>query len=287
MLFNFKRISRTVLLVAGAASLSACTLFSAPAEEQKAVEALHANQLQAAYDATLLAHRTQGAIAPHSFETQVRTEVRNQQNLDLNQALNTLSEDELHVRLTTLDNQLNRYKHASHKGSEFQQLWSLLPSLPVLEERKAVKLVLSNKVGAPVTADGDRQAYLTDLQLNKLFNSFVISVDALTPETEVFENALIEELKQQGLNISARRPSLILQYFIEMSDAGQGKEVIGDFELKDRSAKLFQSLSTELTASASESATAENVAIKQIADQITRLMLSKTLERINAVNQYQ
>lgn len=290
MLLKSHRTSRAAVAFTALLTLSACgVLTSSPqdgAAHTASSPALSASQLQSAYDATLLAHRNAGEISSHSLEAKVRSAVRHQQNLAVGDTLSRLSETELRQRLSELDSRLEQYHHASHKGSEFLQLWSLLPALPVLEERKAIKLVLQNATGEPIASSADRAAYLMDLQLNQLFNAFAISVDALTPETEVFEEALVAALNQHGLNMSARRPSLVLQYFIEMYDTDEGKEVVGDFELKDRSAKLFQSLSTELKTRASETASAESVAIEQIADEITRLMLTKALERISAVNQY-
>ncbi|MEC7360112.1 hypothetical protein [Vibrio parahaemolyticus] len=291
MLFKQTKLTRAAGLLGSVIVLGACSVL--PGAQQStdtnqtmtaSFASVQSSALQSAYDATLLAHRNAGEIAPSAFETKVRTAVRSSLSLDLAGVLDKQSETQLKARLAALDSALAKYKNASHKGSEFEQLWSLLPILPVIEERKAVKLVLQNKLGAEINSAADHMITMVDLQLNHLFNSFVISVDALTPETQVFEPLLVEKLTEQGLNISARRPSLILQYFIEMYDTDNGKEAVGDFELKDRSAKVFQSYSTEVAITSTASADA--MAVDRIASELSNLMLEQALQRINDVNQY-
>lgn len=285
ILFGFMLASSGALLTACSGTDTKTDAKTSAAVSQQATEI----SLQSAYEQSLLAHRNSGVIAMDSFESKVRQAVRSELNLDLGVLESAVNSSEtqdasLLQRLNELDQKLETYKHATFKGSEFEQLWSLIPVLPVLEERKALKLAVEADSQQPVMLKNDRMAELIDLQLNSLFNSFVISVDALTPETQVFESQLKAQLTAEGLNVSARRPSLILQYFVEAYEVENGLEVIGDFEFKDRDSKLFKAFSTQVNIENSGQQDAKQAAFEQIAQQLSDLMLEQAVKRITDVN---
>ena len=285
ILFGFMLASSGALLTACSGTETKTDAKTSAAVSQQATEI----SLQSAYEKSLLAHRNSGVIAMDSFESKVRQAVRSELNLDLGVLESAVNSSEtqdasLLQRLNELDQKLETYKHATFKGSEFEQLWSLIPVLPVLEERKALKLAVEADSQQPVMLKNDRMAELIDLQLNSLFNSFVISVDALTPETQVFESQLKAQLTAEGLNVSARRPSLILQYFVEAYEVENGLEVIGDFEFKDRDSKLFKAFSTQVNIENSGQQDAKQAAFEQIAQQLSDLMLEQAVKRITDVN---
>ncbi|WP_130536532.1 hypothetical protein [Thiomicrorhabdus indica] len=285
ILFGFMLASSGALLTACSGTNTKTDSETPTAVAQQSSEI----SLQAAYEQSLLAHRNSGVIAVDSFESKVRQVVRSELNLDMSDLESAVNGSEtqgasLLQRLNELDQKLEAYKHASFKGSEFEQLWSLIPALPVLEERKALKLAVEADSQQPVVLKNDRMAELIDLQLNSLFNSFVISVDALTPETQVFESQLKTQLKAEGLNVSARRPSLILQYFVEAYEVEGGLEVIGDFEFKDRDSKLFKAFSTQVNIENAGQKDVRQAAFERIAKQLSDLMLEQANKRITDVN---
>lgn len=284
---NFPIFISTLIisLTLAGCSLNATTMTESNTQALES-NASQAKQLAENYQQTLLAHREAGAIPAHAFEAKDRQAIRNQLDLDFATLNQQAMEhpDQLQNQLLILDQQLENYRHATHQGSEFRQLWSLIPVLPTLEKRKALTLVLATQQAVPENLKNQRMATLMDLQLNYLFNTFVINVDGLTPETQAFEAELVQQLKAQGFNISARRPSLILQYFIEAYDTEQGLEVIGDFELKDRDSKPFQTLSSVITVEHNTDVPRQ-IAIKQLTQEVSDLMLQQALQRVQNVNQ--
>lgn len=286
---KFNLVLFSVIISSSAVLMNGCSSSqSVMSKEAVSPESEQEVSLQSTYHQSLLAHRNAGVIASDSFESKVRQQVRTNLALDLNdlqaKARVAESKEVLLQQLKMLDQKLDLYKHATFKGSEFEQLWSLIPVLPVLEERKTLKLAIHSDSEQPISLKNDRMAELMDLQLNQLFNSFVISVDALTPETQVFESQLKKQLKAEGLNISARRPSLILQYFVEAYEIEGGLEAVGDFEFKDRDSKLFKALSTQVIIESANHTDVNQAAFEKIAKQLSGLMLEQAIKRINDVN---
>lgn len=190
----------------------------------------------------------------------------------------------LQARLAQLDAQLADYKHASYRGSELNQLWALIPALPTLEERALVQAALAQMFGEVPSLANERMAYLMDRQISALFDSFVIGVDALTAEAERFEADLVRALKAAGLTISARRPSLILKYFIEQEREGQALTLIGDVELINRDSSRFATLSDEVTVSDDDPQRAQHAALAQLAQAVSALMLQQAMTHIEQHN---
>lgn len=275
------------LLVVTGVALSACSTTQTPKHtEAHPRTQVSAEALERAFASTTLSHREQGAIAATSFEADVRNAVREQLDIDF-EHLTKIDYEQLLRELQQADAHLATFKHASHRGSDLTQLWALLPALPTLERRKALQLAFRSQFQSeehPALAN-ERMAEMMDLQLNRLFGGFTISLDALTPETEAFEDKLVAGLKQEGLNISARRPSLILEYFIDAYDVEGETEVIADFEFKDRSAQTFHALSNMTTYPTTAEESAQQAAFNYLADDIAEQLLNKALTRIQNVNQ--
>jgi hypothetical protein len=190
----------------------------------------------------------------------------------------------LQARLEQLDAQLADYKHASYRGSEFTQLWALIPALPTLEERALVKAALVQMFGEQPPLANERMAYLMERQISALFDSFVIGVDALTAEAEAFEADWVSALKAAGLTISARRPSLILKYFIEQAREDQTLTLVADVELIHRDSSRFATLSDEVTVSDDDHPRAQQAALTQLAQAINALILQQAMTRIEQHN---
>lgn len=270
------------LLMCSSVALTACSSNSVdPNANLKVMTS--ALSLQNSFEQTTLAHRKAGEIAIGSFEAKLRSKVRADLALDF-EHLSSASKDELLADLNNIDQRLSLFKHASQRGTAQEQLWALLPVLPTLETRKALQVTLKQRFNESPELSHAKMAELMDLQLNRLFGDFAISLDALTPETEKFESLLVQKLQSEGLNISARRPSLIMEYFID-SYAEEGEvELVTDFEFKDRSAQTFHALSNVASYSSSEGDQARDDAFSTIANDVTEQLLNKALHQINAVN---
>ncbi|MEO9275914.1 hypothetical protein ABFY09_13835 [Marinomonas sp. 5E14-1] len=272
------------LLISSGVALTVCSNSQASSNTTPNDEAsVSAEMLQSSFEKTALAHRKPGDIEENSFEAKLRDSIRSELNIDFGYLKNA-QESELLLALIKEDTHLAHFKHASHHGSDLEQLWALLPALPTLEQRKAIKVALNERFDETPNLPNDKMAELMDLQLNRLFGGFTVSLDALTLETEQFESLLVDGLKSEGLNISARHPSLTLEYFIETyTDQGE-VELIADFEFKDRSARTFHTLSHETTYSSNDGDQAQKNAFSSLANDISKQLLEKATTRINNVN---
>lgn len=271
-----------VLLISSCGALTACSSNPViPNANQEVVAS--ALSLQNSFEETTLAHRKAGEIAIGSFEAKLRSKVRADLALDF-EHLSSASKDELLAELNKIDQRLSLFQHASHRGTALEQLWALLPALPTLEIRKAFKVALKERFSESPELSHEKMAELMDLQLNRLFGDFAISLDALTPETEKFESLLVKKLQAEGLTISARRPSLIMEYFIDSYEEEGKVELVTDFEFKDRNAQTFQALSNEAAYSSSAGEQARDEAFKVIANDVAEQLLHKAITRIHAVN---
>lgn len=195
----------------------------------------------------------------------------------------------LSEQLLTLDSQLSDYKHATHLGSELEQLWSLAPVLPSLEARRIIKKALVEQFGDLPALENDYLAKLIDLQLSGLFNRMNISVDSLTAETAIYESFLVDGLKESGLNISARRPSLMVNYYIEQYIEDDEVVLVADIELNYRNGSRFAQFSDELVVSYEADESVEevkNLAYLSLADDLTNLLLSKLYTHIKVFNEH-
>lgn len=271
------------LLIASCIAITACSNQQIANTDNVNETPISANTLQNAFNETTLAHRNAGDIKAKSFEAKLRNKVRSELNLDF-EYLASASYDQLLADLTEVDAHLAKFRYAAHRGSTQEQLWSLVPALPTLERRKALKIALQERFNEQPELTNLKMAELMDLQLNKLFGDFTISLDALTPEIEKFESVLIQALKSEGLNISARRPSLVLEYFIDAYTDEDEVELTADFELKNRSAQTFHKISNVTTYSVEDGKQAQTDAFSILANDITQQLIEKAILRINNVN---
>lgn len=279
---------------------------AAQAVALKQAEQALAQRINEAVMEQILAEQARWNIVSGSLEAQLRESVRNALTLNalydanleqtfvnasatemavLVSANTTMQRDKLMERLQELDQQLPDYQHATYRGSELNQLMSLIPVLPTLEERALVKATLEQLFGEVPELQYERMAFMMDRQITTLFDGFIIGVDALTAEAERFEPGLVMALKAQGLNISARRPSLILKYFIEQDKQENSVTLLSDIELINRDSTRFATLSHEVTVEGSSHEEAKQEGLANLAEAITAVILDEVLNTIRQVNE--
>ena len=187
-------------------------------------------------------------------------------------------------RLHALDRKLTHFRHATHTGTEFEQLLALTPALPTLEERRYVRTMLSRFYGQAPTLPNDRMATLMDRQITQLFRHMQVSVDALTAETETHETALRQTLQQSGFQISARRPSLLVRYYLEQYLDPGAAQLIGDLELNYPDARNFASLSQVYESERKDETAASREMFETLGEDLVALVLEEMQQQINTVN---
>lgn len=272
---------------------------------EQAKQAL-AQRINESVIAQVLAEQTRWNIVPGSLEAKLRESVRDALTLDglydvnleqtfvnasatemavLVSANTTMQRDKLIERLHQLDQRLPDYQHATYRGSELNQLLSLIPALPTLEERALVKATLAQLFGDVPELQYERMAFMMERQITTLFDGFVIGVDALTAEAERFEPGLVMALKAEGLNISARRPSLILKYFIEQDKQENSVTLLSDIELINRDSSRFATLGHEVTVEGASYEDAKQEGLANLAEALTAVLLDEALSWIRQVNE--
>ena len=194
----------------------------------------------------------------------------------------------LNERATLLESQLKDYQHASQKGSNLAQLMSLSPVLPTLEELKLLNEI-SMSFGAPLPPL--KKQVLADLmndQITRLFSGLVFSVDALTAETEKLELALTLALQNSGLNVSARRPDLLLKYYIEIETEVVDKytqvSLESDIEMINRDSSNFETFNQSITAENIIPEAAQAGAFDQLAIKLKQTITQKLENYVEEVN---
>ncbi|WP_173291981.1 hypothetical protein [Thiosulfativibrio zosterae] len=194
----------------------------------------------------------------------------------------------LNERANLLESQLKDYKHAIHKGSTLAQLMSLSPVLPTLEELKLLNEI-SLTFGAPLPPL--KKQLLADLmndQITRLFSGLVFSVDALTAETEKLELALTLALQNSGLTVSARRPDLLLKYYIEIEteivDKSTKVSLDTDIEMINRDSSNFENFNRSVAAENLIPEAAQANAFDQLAIELKQTITQKLENYVEEVN---
>lgn len=250
-----------------------------------------------------------------SLEYQVRQTLRNQVKLNLvvNLVRNKEWFDEKNKRyfglyslnsktlklvlaeeLLRLDSQLLDYRHPTYLGSELEQLLSLAPVLPTLEARRIVKKAWVQEFGDLPKLPNEYLARLMDLQLSGLFGRMNISVDSLTAETAIYEPFLVAGLRDAGLNISARRPSLMVRYYIEQYIEEDEVVLVNDIEINHRDGNRFSYFNDEIlvgfdpddSLDKSNVLAAKTLAYSNLATGLKDLILSKLYTQIKVFNNH-
>lgn len=193
-------------------------------------------------------------------------------------------------QLLILDQQLTDYKHATYLGTELDQLLSLAPVLPTLEARQVVKKAWLQAFGDLPKLPNEYLARLMDLQLSGLFTRINISVDSLTAETAAYEPWLVTGLRESGLNISARRPSLMVRYYIEQYIEDDELVLVTDIELNHRDGSRFAHFSDEIVVSFEpediDIQAYKTQAYTTLANSLTGLILDKLYTQIRVFNEH-
>lgn len=158
-------------------------------------------------------------------------------------------------RLYALDGKLRQHLHATSKGFKLKQLIALLPTAPVLMERRLLIADMESISGEKVSLPNERLASMMENQIERLMGQLVISLDAMTPESAAFESGFKKALAEKGFNMSARKPDLTFKYFIEL----EGKEVIGDIEMLNAASETYATVSGQYQENAMEALAEESL----------------------------
>lgn len=199
--------------------------------------------------------------------------------------------NDLYDRLSILNDQLAEYKHTSQKGSTLEQLLSLVPVLPTLEERKVLLAELKALNNETPRMSNDQMAKMMDMQTTKLFDDLMFGVDALTADTEMLERQFVKALRKTGLTVSSRHPDLLLKYYLEPDmEEVEGQQLLlttmtNDIEFLTGDSLPFATLSSETEGQAKTKMASENQALDSLANEITDTILSKILDYMNKVNE--
>jgi hypothetical protein len=192
-------------------------------------------------------------------------------------------ETALLTHLTKLDAQLADYKHASYLGSELDQLFTLVPVLPTLEQYRVTHMALLDQFGRAPVLPHALMADAMENQITRLFNAMNISMDALTAETEQYEHHLSMALTAAGFNVSARRPSLMVRYYIEQYVEPGLVELVNDIELNHRDASRFDQFSEGVLVEG-EQGDGVAIAYAQLAEALVALVLNRMHSHIRDFN---
>lgn len=196
----------------------------------------------------------------------------------------------LSERLNQLDAQLTDYVHLSSAGRTLNQLLSLLPAMPTLNERARLKTELEAFQGQAVTLPNDQLASLLNGRMARLMEEIVVNLDASTPETRRFEKAFQKALASQGFSMSARKPDLTFKYFIESSHIQKGVlyqvSLIGDLEMIDAQDVTVATISDEYTGENIQLEAATDSALLVFADEATDTIVKTSVDYMNKVNHF-
>lgn len=193
-------------------------------------------------------------------------------------------------QLLNLDQQLADYKHASYRGSAMNQIWSLAPVLPTLEARRQLLVVWQQLYGDQPELPHQRMAELMEYQLTALFNTLNLSMDALTTESSEFERHLTQGLNAAGFNVSALRPSIILEYYLEKYTEDTLFELVADIELLHHDGEPFAHFSDvifiDLEEQSLRQSAALDLAFTQLGEHLATLVLDDLQDHIIQFNQF-
>lgn len=199
--------------------------------------------------------------------------------------------DNLQKQLVVYDNHLRNYIHVSSQGSNLSQALSILPALPTLEARKRIKGYLEIVKRQQVKMPGDDLAFLLDRQLTNKFDEMVVSLNAQTRDTEKYESLILKSMKDRGFNMSARKPDLMIKYFVEpdFSDEGEMKKLImvTDAEMIGEKGDTFASISKEYQGLSRFEQDATQQAIDAFCDDITEVLVNASVQYMDKANQNQ
>lgn len=219
------------------------------------------------------------------------TDVKNKQVFVLVSADKLQNKIPLQKRVDALDTQLLDYLHASQNSGRFEQLFSLLPSLPTLEERAALltKIQALHGESSALPEDNNTLANQMNNRLTRLFSNLIIGVSALTAGSEELEPEFITALNLAGLNTSVRFPDLRLRYYLEPEVSSLKNNMvilslISDVEIIARDNSTLSAFNIETQATATTEKKAKLKALQPVADKTTDILVERAINHINEVN---
>ncbi len=197
---------------------------------------------------------------------------------------------EFKALLAQVDAHLKYYTHVSGNGSSLTQMLSILPALPTLELRSKLKYYLA-EMGAEnknIILPNDQQANLLDLQLSNKFSDLVMTIDATTDDSLHYEYALTKQLQKVGFNLSARKPDLLVKYFIEKEDTVQNGlhkvVLVTDAEIVDNKGVTIATVSQEYQALNSSEKLALESALQHFSTDIMAVVVASAIDFMDKVN---
>lgn len=194
----------------------------------------------------------------------------------------------LEKRLAVLDAQLREYVHATSKGTHLAQLLSVVPALPTIEERKMLKSNLETLKEDTVSLPNDLLAGLMDKQVTKMIDLLILSLDATTNETAKFESTLKQAMKDQGLNMTARKPDLTFRYFLEAEDSLENAMhkvvIVVDIDMVNDQGKTFATLGSAFQGMDKDQQVALKQAMGALTNSVTDKIVASTVKYMNEVN---
>ncbi len=230
------------------------------------------------------------AFSPDIQLIESYTDTKNHQVFVLVAANSSQSKTSLQDRLKILDTQLLDYLHTSQRGGELEQLFSLLPSLPTLEERAFILTELKSLRDENLIPSQDNSlAIQMNNRISMLFNNMIIGVSALTADTEKLELEFIKALNLAGLSISVRFPDLTLKYYIEPEITSLEKNninvsLINDIEILMRDTAPLTAFNMETQATSHTESSAKLAALQPVANKISASIVEGMISHINNVN---
>lgn len=199
--------------------------------------------------------------------------------------------DDLEKALVTFDDHLRNYLHVSGRGSNLSQILSILPALPTLEARNQIKTYLEDIKGEAVAMPNDRLALLLDRQLTNKFDEMVVSMNAQTEDTEQYDPLILKAMTQRGFNVSARKPDLMIKYFVEpefFEEKDMKKlALIADAEMIGEQGDAFATISKEYQGMAKYEEEATQQAIDAFCDDMTTSLVDASLQYMARANKNQ
>lgn len=134
-------------------------------------------------------------------------------------------------RMKEIESQLREFIYMGDSGLRIQQLQTLLPALPLIEEYRRYQLWLKEEENPLVTA--------MDRKLTILFHRLLVTLEESIPESLAYEKALKDALQEQGVSVSAKQPDLVLEYYMDTNQSKAGVQALVNMVLLQQDESRF------------------------------------------------
>lgn len=223
-------------------------------------------------------------------DAEVYVDNYNKRTYVLAQAPKDQIDTQISDRLIELDSQLKDYIHVSDSGRNLEQLMSIIPVLPTIEERKKLKAQLEATWDSKIPLPNDHLVTLVNRQISVIIDNIVFSLEPTTDESEQFEANYRSTLSKEGLNVTSRVPDVVLQYYIEPEETPQrlrnGFKVVlvGDVEMVDSYGNTFSRLSDSFEGLQEVEFKAQEEAVTGLAEKTVEVVVGEVIGYMNDVN---